>query len=77
MRRKAYVLIDVEKGQSGSVAAELSSLPGIVAADVIFGQHNLVAIIEADDVDELEKIVREEIATADFVSHTQTLLVVH
>ena len=77
MSRKAYVMIDVEKGQSGSVAAEISKLPGIVSVDVVFGQHNLIAIIEADDLDHLAKIVRDKIATADFVFHTQTFPVVH
>lgn len=77
MSRKAYVMIDVEKGQSGSVAAEISRLSGIISVEVVFGQHNLIALIEADDLDKLAKVVREEIATADFVSHTETLPVVH
>ena len=77
MSRKAYVMIDVEKGQSGSVAAEICRLSGVVSVDVVFGQHNLIAIIEADNLDKLAKIVREEIATADFVFHTQTFPVVH
>jgi len=77
MSRKAYVMIDVEKGQSNSVAAEICRLPGIVTVDVVFGQYNLIATIEADDIDKMAKIVRDEIATADFVVHTQTFPVVH
>ena len=76
MSKKAYVLIDVEKGEAGGVAAELSGKPGILTADVIFGHHDVVAVIEADDVDGLERIVRNVIIPADYVARTQTLLVV-
>ncbi len=72
---KAYVLIDVEKGEAGSVAVELNGKPGIVAADVVFGQYDVIARIEVDDMDALESIVRDAIAQADYVAHTQTLLV--
>lgn len=76
MSRKAYVLIDVEKGEAGSVAVELSGKPGILATDVILGNHDVVAIVEADDVDQLVRIVRNEIIAADGVVRTDTLLVV-
>lgn len=33
--RKAYGLIDVEKGEAGSVAVELDGKPGILSADVV------------------------------------------
>jgi len=74
MRKKAFVLIDAEKGEAGSVAAELTGRPGIISADVIFGQHDLVAVIEADDVEGLLEIVRYKILSAEHVVHTETLL---
>jgi DNA-binding Lrp family transcriptional regulator len=76
MTKKAYVLIDVEKGQGGAVAAELSDRPGIIATDVILGPHDVVAIIEAENVDELVRIVRDDITQADGVLRTDTMLVV-
>jgi DNA-binding Lrp family transcriptional regulator len=76
MSKKAYVLIDVEKGEAGSVAVELNHKPGILAADVVFGPHDVVAVIEASDVDQLIKIVRDEITAVDYVVRTDTLLVV-
>jgi len=76
MTKKAYVLIDVEKGQSGSVAAELSGRAGIIITDVILGPHDVVAIVEAENVDEIVRIVRDEITQADGVVRTDTMLVV-
>jgi len=35
---RAYVLIDMEKGEASSVAVELGGKPGILAADVVFGE---------------------------------------
>jgi DNA-binding Lrp family transcriptional regulator len=76
MSRKAYILIDSEKGEAGSVAAELVNEPGILSVDVIFGHHDLVAVIEADDIDGLLHIVRNCIVPAEHVVHTETMLAV-
>ena len=76
MRRKAFVLIEVEKGEAGIVAAELDGKAGIVSADRVFGRCDLVAVIEAADINGLEKVAREIIAPVPYVSRTETLLVI-
>lgn len=76
MSKKAYVLIAVEKGQGGSVAAELSGKPGITSTDVILGPHDVVAIVEAESVEEIVRIIRDEIIQADGVVRTETMLVI-
>ena len=73
--KKAYVLVDVEKGEAGNVAAEVSGKPGILTVDVVFGHNDVVVVIQADDTDGLVKIVRDEIAPAEYVARTETLLV--
>ena len=75
MKQRAYVLIEAEKGQADTVAAELSSKQGILTADRVFGRHDVVAIIEADDINGLAVIVRNNIALADHVVRTETLVV--
>ena len=75
MSIKAYILIAVEKGQADSVDAELSHREGILTVDPVFGQYDVVALIEAADVDGLKAIVRNEIAQAQHVVRTETLLV--
>ena len=74
MSRKAYVLITVEKGQADTVAAELSHGEGVLAVDPVFGQYDVVAIIEASDIDRLKMVVRNVIAGAEHVIHSETLL---
>ncbi len=76
MSKKAYVLIDVEKGHGGSVAAELSGKPGIATTDVILGPHDVVAVVEAESVEEIVRIIRDEITQAEGVVRTDTMLVI-
>ena len=75
MTHKAYVLINVERGQADTVVAELTHKPGIITAEPIFGRCDVLALIEAPDFDYLAEIVRSEIAEADHVVHTETLVV--
>ena len=75
MSVKAYVLIDVEKGLADTVVAELNHKPGVLTAEPIFGRHDVIALIEAPEFDDLAAVVRSVIAEADHVTHTETLVV--
>lgn len=76
MKRKAYVLIDAEKGQSSSVVIALSEKPGVLAADVVWGPHDVVAMVEADDIDALMHLVQSGISIIDGIARIDTCLVV-
>jgi DNA-binding Lrp family transcriptional regulator len=76
MSRKAYVLIDVEKGHAADIAIALKRKSEILAADVILGPHDVVAIVECKDVDALARFVENEIAVEDGVERTDTCLIV-
>ncbi len=76
MKKRAYVLIDAEKGQSSSVVIALSEKPGVLAADVIWGPHDVIAIVEADDIDTLMHLVQTDISLIDGIAHTDTCLIV-
>ena len=74
MKKHAYVLIVADKGHADSVAAELNDRKGILRADPVFGRYDVVVLIEAVDVDGLKAIVRDEIAQAQHVERSETLL---
>ncbi len=76
MKRRAYVLIDAEKGQSSSVVIALSEKPGVLAADVVWGPHDVVAIVEADDIETLIHLVQSDISLIDGITHIDTCLLV-
>jgi len=75
MPHKAYVLIDVEKGLADTVVTELSHKPGVVTSEPVFGRHDVVALIEVQDFDDLAEIVRSVVAEKDHVVRTETLVV--
>ena len=76
MKKRAYVLIDAERGQSSSIVIALSEKPGVLAADVIWGPHDVVAIVEADDIDTLMHLVQSDISLIDGIAHIDTCLIV-
>ena len=75
MSTRSYMLIQSEKGQADTVAIELSGRQGILTVDQVFGQYDVVALIEADDLEGLVMIVRNEVAPLDHVIRTETLVV--
>ena len=76
MKRKAYLLIDAEKGQSSSIVIALSQKPGALTADVIWGPHDVVAVVEADDIEKLMHIIQSDISLIDGMAHIDTCLIV-
>ena len=76
MTRKAFVLIDVEKGRATDVVITLNGKPGILAANVILGPHDVIAVVEAADIDALARLVENEILIEDGVTRTDTCIVV-
>lgn len=76
MKKRAYVLIDAEKGQSSSVVIALSEKPGVLAADVVWGPHDVVAVVEADDIDKLMHLIQSDISLTDGIARIDTCLIV-
>ena len=75
MSERAYVLIKAEKGQEPTAVTELGNKQELLSVDRVFGQYDIVALIEADDLDGLIRIVGNDIATADHVMRTETLVI--
>jgi hypothetical protein len=46
----------------------------VVSTDTVFGEYDVVALIEANEFGGLAHIVRDTIATADHVLRTETLV---
>ncbi len=76
MKKRAYILIDAEKGQSSSVVLELDKKPGVLATDVIWGPHDVIALIEADDIEKLMHLVQTDISLVDGIARLDTCLIV-
>ena len=51
----AYILIQAEVGKATQVTNELRSIKGIVAVDGVTGPYDVIARVEAEDLDGLAK----------------------
>ncbi|MEK9651471.1 MAG: Lrp/AsnC ligand binding domain-containing protein [Poseidonia sp.] len=68
-----YVLINVQPGTEEQVYTNVKSLPHVTDATVLFGDHDLIVKLEADDLATIAKAVVEHIRAVDGVVNTKTL----
>jgi len=76
-QRKAYVLIQVHAGKAEEVAGALRGKPGIAAADLVTGPHDVIAVLQGADADAIARIVVNEIQAIKGIQHTITYMVIN
>ena len=69
---RAYVVVTVEAGKSRDVARQIANLPGVKMADACWGSHDIFAVIEVKESQELNKLVMDKIQRLDGVRETNT-----
>jgi DNA-binding Lrp family transcriptional regulator len=72
MHARAYVLIEAEAGQVGSVIAVLRELPGVTAADAVTGPYDIIMTIETPDPRDVGRLVMNEIHGVNGIKRTVT-----
>ena len=72
MAIKAYVLINTTVGKSSSVLKSLHQAKGIREADAVTGEIDIIAIVEAEDLNGIGDVVTRNIHTVDGVQRTKT-----
>lgn len=73
---KAYVLINIRPGDLRDVIRQLKKIPGVVDANMTFGPYDAVAVIEANDINQIGKMISAEIQPIPGVMQTLTCLTV-
>lgn len=73
----AYILILTEVGKAAQVAAAVSEIEGVTAAEDVTGPYDVIVRAEAADVDELGRMVVAKIQAIDGIDRTLTCPVVH
>ncbi len=72
----AIVLINTEIGTEQDVFEQLSKIEGVKEAYIVYGVYDIVAKLEADNMDSLKEIVANKIRKLDRVRSTLTMIVV-
>ncbi|MFC0862481.1 MULTISPECIES: Lrp/AsnC family transcriptional regulator [Sphaerimonospora] len=73
----AYILIQTEVGKAASVAGEISSITGVTKAEDVTGPYDVIVRAEANNVDELGKLVVAQIQSVEGITRTLTCPIVH
>ncbi|MDA8367528.1 MAG: Lrp/AsnC ligand binding domain-containing protein [Actinomycetota bacterium] len=73
----AYVLIQTEVGRAASVARSVSEVPGVVTAEDVTGPYDVIVRTEAENMDELGRMVVGRIQIIEGITRTVTCPVVN
>lgn len=73
---KAYVVIHSDKGEEYNVLKNLSHIPEVKEADVVFGYYDIICKIETSDHKILENIITKGIRKLPHIRTTMTLNVI-
>ena len=71
----AYVLIKIAPGKSRAISEQISRVEGVRTAHAVTGMFDIIAFVEAPDINRLTGIVRTKIQTIDGVMRTHTAIV--
>ena len=74
---QAYVLIQTEVGKAAAVADAVRGIGGVESADDVTGPYDVIVKAEADNVDDLGRMVVASIQQVDGITRTLTCPVVH
>ncbi|RJP22225.1 MAG: Lrp/AsnC family transcriptional regulator [Candidatus Abyssobacteria bacterium SURF_5] len=71
---KAYVLISLTPGLEEKACSHVSAIPGVVELTTVFGQWDLIVVVEAETLDALSRLVVRQIRGVQGVQATETLI---
>lgn len=74
---QAYILVQTEVGKAASVAERIAEIEGVVVAEDVTGPYDVIARVEAENVDDLGKLVVAQVQDVKGITRTLTCPVVH
>ena len=74
---QSYILIQTEVGKAADVAKAIAAIEGVTRADDVTGPYDVIVSAEAQDVDELGKLVVARIQSVPGITRTLTCPVVN
>ena len=77
MSVKAYILIQTEVGRAAEVAGMVNEIAGVVSAEDVTGPYDVIVRAEADNVDNLGRMVVAQVQGVPGITRTLTCPVVN
>ena len=72
MTTRAYILIETQVGKSRDVVTALRALSGVPSADIITGDFDIIALVEAADMVSMADLVTGRVQSIPGVIRTIT-----
>ncbi len=76
MKRTAFVLINCLPGKTKEVINKLNQIPNVQYAEMVLGPYDIIAIIQATEIETIAVIVDEKIRTIDGIDETITCVAI-
>ncbi|MDD5557642.1 MAG: Lrp/AsnC ligand binding domain-containing protein [bacterium] len=76
MAVRAYIFVEATQGRAIDICGEIARVKGVVSAHAVTGPHDIIALVEADDVNELGEFIVSRIQNVAGVIRTMTNIVV-
>ena len=76
MAAKAFVLIETAVGKTKGVVAALKQLEGMKSVDTVTGPYDIIAVIEAETLNDIGDLVTGKIHPVAGISRTVTCLAI-
>ncbi len=73
---RAYVLIQTDMGKPSAVAEAMRKIDGVKSADTVTGPYDVIAVVEAPDLDAFGELVTQKIQVIGGIARTITCLAV-
>ena len=73
---KAYILIDIRTGEIREAVKLIRRIEAVVEANMVFGIYDAIAVVEADEVNDIGRIITNSIQPIPGVIETVTCLAV-
>jgi DNA-binding Lrp family transcriptional regulator len=73
---KAYVLINTRPGEIREVVRQLRRVEGVMEANMTFGQYDVIAVLQADDLKHLGEMIAGQVQPIPGVQETLTCMAV-
>ena len=74
---EAYILVQTEVGKAADVASLIGKISGVTQAEDVTGPYDVIVRAEANNVDELGKLVVARVQAVPGITRTLTCPVVH
>ncbi len=74
---QAYILVQTDVGKAADVAVSIGRIHGVTQADDVTGPYDVIVRAEANNVDELGRLVVAQIQAVSGITRTLTCPIVH